>query len=163
MKNKNHLPILGVGPIYVAVVVILTIVAVILGQMEFLCYGKIYILMIPSVIIGVLMIVLGIYLWHGSVFRTKISNEISSNRLVTSGVYSLCRNPLYLAFMLVCTGVLLISGNVFFYPLFFIYWLFMTVLMKRTEEKWLENLYGEEYTEYCRKVNRCIPWVTKKQ
>jgi protein-S-isoprenylcysteine O-methyltransferase Ste14 len=30
----------------------------------------------------------------------------------------------------------------------------MTVLMRATEEKWLKNLYGEEYEEYCRQVNQ---------
>lgn len=30
--------------------------------------------------------------------------------------------------------------------------------MKQTEEKWLENLYGEAYVEYCREVNRAIPF-----
>ncbi len=56
-------------------------------------------------------------------------------------------------------GALLISGNLFFCPLFLFYWIFMTVLMKCTEEKWLKNLYGREYEEYCRRVNRCIPWL----
>ena len=58
-------------------------------------------------------------------------------------------------------GVLMIAGNLFFLPLFFFYWVFMTVLMKCTEEWWLKRLYGREYKEYYQKVNRCIPWLTK--
>lgn len=115
-------------------------------------------LKIPSIIIGVLLIIFGIYLWTGAVFRAKVDDGITNNRLVTTGVYALCRNPVYSAFMFFCTGALLISGNVFFYPLFLFYWGFMTVLMKCTEEKWLKNLYGKEYEEYCKRVNRCIPW-----
>ena len=34
-------------------------------------------------------------------------------------------------------------------------------LLKNTEEKWLEELYGQEYIDYCKKVNRCIPWFPK--
>ncbi|MBQ8782092.1 MAG: isoprenylcysteine carboxylmethyltransferase family protein, partial [Oscillospiraceae bacterium] len=68
------------------------------------------------------------------------------------------RNPIYSAFMFFCTGALFISGNVFFYPLFFFYWGFMTVLVINTEEKWLEEVCGDEYIEYKKKVNRCIPW-----
>ena len=37
----------------------------------------------------------------------------------------------------------------------------MTVLMRAAVEKWLKNLYGEEYEEYCRQVNRCRPWFRK--
>ena len=40
----------------------------------------------------------------------------------------------------------------------FVFWGFMTVLMKHTEEKWLRRTFGQPYDEYCKKVNRCIPW-----
>lgn len=33
--------------------------------------------------------------------------------------------------------------------------------MISTEEKWLLDLYGEEYAEYKKNVNRCIPWFPK--
>ena len=35
-------------------------------------------------------------------------------------------------------------------------------LMKATEEKWLSDLYGSEYGEYCKRVNRCWPWLPVK-
>lgn len=35
---------------------------------------------------------------------------------------------------------------------------FMTVALINSEEKWLLGLYGEEYAEYKKNVNRCIPW-----
>ena len=63
--------------------------------------------------------------------------------------------------MIACTGVILIAGNPWFFPLPLLYWLFMTVLMQATEEKWLRNLYGKEYEDYCRRVNRCWPWPLK--
>lgn len=44
----------------------------------------------------------------------------------------------------------------------FIDWLIMTTVLKNTEEKWLINLYGEEYAEYKKHVNRCMPWKRKK-
>lgn len=148
----------GVGPIYGAVIIAVTITAVIERHTAFFESGIIQELKIPSIIIGVLLIIFGIYLWTGAVFHAKVDDGITNNRLVTTGVYALCRNPIYSAFMFLCTGALLISGNVFFYPLFLFYWGFMTVLMKCTEEKWLKNLYGKEYEEYCKRVNRCIPW-----
>lgn len=159
MENKKHLPMYGVGPIYGAVIIAATVAAVIAGHNTLFEKGIIKGLKIPSVIIGMLLIIFGLYLWHGAVFRARVDDGIINNKLVTTGVYSLVRNPIYSAFMLFCTGALFISGNVFFYPLFFFYWFFMTVLMKCTEEKWLKNLYGREYEEYCRKVNRCIPWL----
>ena len=161
MNNKEHLPMYGIGPIYGGVSIAVTVAAVILGQQEFSESGKIVILKIPSLIIGILLIVFGVYLWYSAVFRAKVDDGIMQNKLVTTGVYGIVRNPIYSAFMLFCTGALFISGNVFFYPLFFFYWSFMTVLVINTEEKWLEDVCGEEYIEYKKSVNRCIPWKKK--
>jgi protein-S-isoprenylcysteine O-methyltransferase Ste14 len=39
----------------------------------------------------------------------------------------------------------------------------MTVVLKNTEEKWLLDLYGKEYEEYKKRVNRCIPFRSKNR
>ena len=153
----------GVGPIYGAVIIAVTVIAVIAGKSKVFEAGRVNFLKTPLLIIGILLIVFGLYLWAGALFQSKIDSHIVENRLATIGVYGLVRNPIYSAFMFFCTGALMIAGNLFFLPLFFFYWIFMTVLMKCTEEKWLKNLYGKEYEEYCRRVNRCIPWFPKKQ
>ena len=41
---------------------------------------------------------------------------------------------------------------------FFINWLILTIVLINTEEKWLLDLYGNEYAEYKKRVNRLIPW-----
>ena len=151
----------GVGPIYGAVIIAVTVIAVIAGKSKVFEAGRVNFLKTPLLIIGILLIVFGLYLWAGALFQSKIDSHIVENRLATIGVYGLVRNPIYSAFMFFCTGALMIAGNLFFLPLFFFYWIFMTVLMKCTEEKWLKNLYGKEYEEYCRRVNRCIPWIPK--
>lgn len=163
MKDKGHLPMYGVGPVYVASIIAVTFAAVIIGQQDMLEAGKISALKIPFLIIGTLLIIFGIFLWAGAVFNSNIDSGITENKLVTGGVYSLCRNPIYTAFMFFCTGALFISGNIFFLPLFFIYWIFMTALVKNTEEKWLLELYGKEYSDYCKRVNRCIPFPKSRR
>ena len=65
--------------------------------------------------------------------------------------------------ILVKIVLLMIYGNLWLLILPVLYWLFLTVLMKCTEEKWLKNLYGVEYEEYCWRVNRCIPWFPKNR
>ena len=42
-----------------------------------------------------------------------------------------------------------------------IHHIWMTVILVRTEEKWLYDLYGEDYKHYCKKVNRLIPWLPR--
>lgn len=63
---------------------------------------------------------------------------------------------------MMCTGVLLIVHNLWLLILPFIFWITMTIMLVNSEEKWLMDLYGQEYIDYCKKVNRCIPWFSRK-
>lgn len=162
MKKYEHLPIFGIGPIYVISILFPTLVAVILGNLPVFSSGKLQILRIPFVIIGALLIILSAFIWIQAVIISKLDENIKKNHLVTSGIYAWVRNPIYSAFMILCTGVLLVAGNVWFFILPFIYLWLLTVLLKHTEEKWLLDRYGDAYVEYCKKVNRCLPWIPKK-
>ena len=164
MENmeKGHLPILGVGPLYVVTIILMTIISITLSAtgiipvITFANFQWIFIL------IGILCFIIGITLWLKAVIIDRLDAHIIKNELVTTGVYAYVRNPVYSAFMFVCTGVLMIYGNLILLLLPIIYWGFMTVLMKLTEEKWLEDLYGKEYVQYRQRVNRCIPWKGKE-
>ena len=160
--KKDHLPILGVGPLYVITIVLLTIISIFLSATRFIPVITFTNMRWIFILIGILCFIIGITLWLKAVIIDRLDTHIIKNELVTTGVYAYVRNPVYSAFMFVCTGVLMIYGNLVLLLLPIIYWGFMTVLMKSTEEKWLEDLYGQEYIQYLQRVNRCIPWKGKK-
>ena len=160
--KKDHLPILGVGPLYVITIVLITIIGIFLSATRFIPVITFTNMRWIFILIGILCFAIGITLWLRAVIIDRLDEHIIKNELVTTGVYAYVRNPVYSAFMFVCTGVLLIYGNLVLLLLPIIYWGFMTVLMKSTEEKWLEDLYGQEYIQYLQRVNRCIPWKRKK-
>ncbi|WP_066926243.1 methyltransferase family protein [Murdochiella massiliensis] len=162
MKKYDHLPIFGVGPVYVVSILLPTLGAVLLRDHPALASGKLSAQRIPLMSITVLFIILSVFIWIQAVIVSKLDENIKKNHLVTSGVYAWARHPVYSAFMLLCTGMLFIVGNAWFFILPFVYWGLLTVLMKHTEEKWLEERYGKAYKEYCRRVNRCWPWMPKK-
>ena len=62
----------------------------------------------------------------------------------------------------ILTGGLLVC-NLWLLILPPLWWLAMTLLVTHTEEKWLTEYYGKEYLDYCRRVNRCIPWLPKNK
>lgn len=157
-EKKKHLPMYGVGPIYVAVIIGLTVLGIVLSIRNMIPLIRYKGISVVMLILGIGLVVYGIYLWYAAVIKDKIDDGIVNNRLVTTGIYAQVRNPIYSAFLITCTGVLLIYGNILLLCLPFLYWFFLTVLMRSTEEKWLRELYGKEYEEYCRSVNRCIPW-----
>lgn len=160
--KKNHLPILGVGPMYVITIILMTVISIILSTTRMIPIITFTNIRLIFVLIGILCFIIGITLWLKAVIIDRLDAHIIKNELVTTGVYAYVRNPVYSAFMFVCTGVLLIYGNLVLLVLPIIYWGFMTVLMKLTEEKWLEDLYGKEYVQYRQRVNRCIPWKRKE-
>lgn len=162
MKKGEHLPMYGVGPIYVYVIAAMTLAAVLMRDLPAFVSGRLESAHTLLIVLGVILIAVGIALWIYAVPVSKIDDGIRENRLVTTGAYALVRNPIYSAAMIACTGVLLIVGNAWFFVLPLVYWFFMTALMKATEEKWLRDLYGKEYEDYCKRVNRCWPWFPKR-
>lgn len=158
MKSQEFkMPAFGVGPMYVFTCLILTIVALCLHFKGYLYQGEVNKGKIIFIIAGILLILFGIYLWLQAVIVEKINKKVKEKKLITSGVYSFVRNPVYSAFIFIFTGSLLLTANYFLLILPFILWAFLTILMKNTEEKWLKNEFGKEYEIYLKEVNRVIP------
>ena len=163
MNGKSeHLPIYGPGPAYVAIIVMLTAAAIALSALGVIPVIGAGAASTPLRVLGVACVVGGVVLWVAAVKGAAIDDGIIENRLVTQGVYSVVRNPIYSAFTLACAGAILIYGNLWLLVLLPAFWVFLTLLMKATEEKWLSNLYGQEYEDYCACTNRCIPWFPKR-
>lgn len=160
-KSGRQLPLYGVGPVFGAVIVILTLVGIYLDS-EFIV-PKLTIMAIDSYVpaIGVVFIVLSIVLYLQGAFFSKLDTHIKENELVTTGVYSCVRNPIYSAILFLSIGVLLLYKNLVLLIFPVIGWVFLTILMRCTEEKWLEEVYGEEYLNYKKHVNRCIPFFPR--
>lgn len=162
MKQWQQLPMYGVGPAYVAVVLALTGLGVALSASGATASGKVPGLRVPFAVLGTALIAAGAWFWCGAVFCARVGAHIKNHTLVTSGVYAWVRNPIYSAFLMACTGALLWAGDLWLLGLPAVFWLFLTVLMKHTEEKWLLERFGQAYADYCRRVNRCIPWFPRR-
>ena len=160
---KKHLPIFGIGPILCFPMAVISAIAIFLsvrGLVPFVIENEI--IKIVFNVIGVLLIIEGLICFFGADFKGGLKQSIKSNKLKTNGSYSFVRNPCYGVYFLGCTGALMFSHNVLLLILPVLFWIEMTIVLKNTEEKWLKDLYGQEYIDYCKRVNRCIPWFPKK-
>ena len=159
-ENQEHLPVMGVGPVCIAIMIAFTAAGIALVKFNMLTSG--YVggggITVLFVIAGILCIAGGIILWYAAVFSAKIDITIKSNRLETGGVYAIVRNPIYSAFLFICIGALLFCRNWYVLILPPLFWAYLTVFMKLTEERWLSERFGEEYKAYSKRVNRFIPW-----
>ena len=154
--DENHLPVYGIGPYLVLTIGIITITSSILSFAHLIPIYQIKELNMVFLILGAILIVLGITFWISAVLISKINAEVESNNLVTTGIYAYVRHPIYAAFFYIAVGLILISQNVVLFVLPIFFRAFLTVAMKRTEEKWLIERYDDEYRNYSKKVNRFI-------
>lgn len=161
VKEDQKLPMYGIGPYLALSMVLLTAAAIILCNYIF----KIGILNGVWAwlfrIAGFFFFILGTVIWFTGALNSGMDDNIADNKLKTDGIYAWVRNPMYTGIWFVVTGISLLWHNIFLIPVFFINWTVMTAVLKRTEEKWLLDLYGDEYSEYMARVNRCIPWKSK--
>ena len=79
------------------------------------------------------------------------SVEARASELVTAGLYSRIRNPIYVFGSILIAGVILWSGNFWFYLAFLVI-IPMQVLRARKEARVLEDTFGDTYREYRRKT-----------
>jgi len=91
-------------------------------------------------------------------FRTTINSvEVDAvSSLVSSGVYSITRNPMYLALLFVLLGWACILSNILAMIVIPMYVLYVTYFQIIPEEIALESKYGDKFTQYKTKVRRWL-------
>ncbi len=88
--------------------------------------------------------------------QTTVKPFEISTALITTSVFGISRNPMYLGMVLILIGIAILMGSLS--PLIVI--VFFTALIElvfvRTEEKMLEQHFGLTWTEYQSKVRKWI-------
>ena len=98
-----------------------------------------------------------IMLSHRALFK---SNE-PPNSLITNGILGYVRNPMYFGILLIYVAFIFLSISLISIGLFVIVFLVYN-WMVNFEEEILENMFGEQYLEYKKKVPKFIPNPFKK-
>ena len=103
----------------------------------------------PRFWIGMTLAVVGISLWV--LARIQLGSSFSvgaqARRLVTTGVYSIFRNLIYLFGVIGVLGLLIALGNWIVVVLFLLFYSYQIPRIRR-EEKVLEAAFGESYRRY---------------
>ena len=79
-----------------------------------------------------------------------------TSSLVTTGIYRISRNPMYLGFLLILSGWAIYLGNWVTWILLPTYVAYMNYFQIQPEERALINRFGGHFLSYCNKVRR---WV----
>jgi protein-S-isoprenylcysteine O-methyltransferase Ste14 len=91
------------------------------------------------------------------IMRGGRNRRVYADDLVTTGIFSHCRNPLYLGNIFILAGLGIASNSIIFNciatPLFLFFWQAIVF----AEEEFLSAKFGEQYSSYCNNVNRWLP------
>ena len=138
----------------------------------FICLCLVYglshylpILALPSLLIsmykyvalaGVLAALSG--LWEFRKAKTTIdpTKPGKTSHLVSSGIYRITRNPMYLGMVFIIIAAIFKFGNYYGFialPVFIIY---ITQFQIKPEERIIEGIFGEVYVQYKKKVRRWL-------
>jgi protein-S-isoprenylcysteine O-methyltransferase Ste14 len=89
--------------------------------------------------------------------RGGLNKKVHADKLVTGGIFAVCRNPLYLGNAMILCGLLLVCNAPLAYALAGGFFVFAYWCIARTEETFLLDKFGPDYAEYCRRVHSWIP------
>lgn len=91
------------------------------------------------------------------IIRGGKDKKVYAENLVTSGIFSHCRNPLYVGNILMLAGVGVLSNSILYVavvmPLFLL--IYQSIVL--AEENFLRKKFGLQFEQYCKEVNRWLP------
>ncbi|MGO8910713.1 MAG: methyltransferase family protein [Bradyrhizobium sp.] len=79
-----------------------------------------------------------------------------STALVTTGVFALSRNPMYLGMVLILLGVAVLLGTATPFAVVGLFALWLDVRFIRAEERMLAETFGEDWLSYRSRVRRWL-------
>ncbi len=83
--------------------------------------------------------------------------KVYASSLVTTGIFSHCRNPLYVGNILKLAGMGLLANSLIYVSVFIPAFLFIYQAIVLAEENFLRAKFGEEFNTYCQQANRWFP------
>ena len=79
-----------------------------------------------------------------------------TNAIVSSGIYSRTRNPIYVSFMFIVLASAVAANNGWLLLAIVVLFVLLEFGVVRAEERYLSVKFGAEYDEYRRRVRRWI-------
>jgi protein-S-isoprenylcysteine O-methyltransferase Ste14 len=151
---KNKMGRWGVGLIFASMSGILITLFVTLHYAFFESFN----FLVPRIFtrtIGIFLVVLGVIFYIAS--SVQLHTKVKRMKLITDGFYAFSRNPIYSSWILfIIPGIAFILDSVLALLISVFMYIIFRILI-RWEEKYLENVFGEEYIQYKAKTGRIFP------
>ena len=91
------------------------------------------------------------------IIRGGRKRQVYAEKLVQGGIFAHCRNPLYVGNFLILLGIGIASNSVLFLGFGLTFFAFAYWAIILAEENYLRKKFGQEFDDYCARVNRLLP------
>jgi len=91
------------------------------------------------------------------IIRGGRNRQVYAEKLVTGGIFSHCRNPLYVGNLTILLGVGIASNSLLYLCTAIPFFLFAYWAIIAAEEDFLRNKFGQDFDDYCKRANRLLP------
>lgn len=88
--------------------------------------------------------------------RTTVKPFEKSTALIVSGVFTISRHPMYLGMLLILLGIAILMGTLTPLIVVVIFGILMELVFVETEERMLQEQFGERWLAYRSKVRKWI-------
>ena len=102
--------------------------------------------------------------WISGIFLALKSHALvfgenhNQSSLITGGVYSLVRHPMYLGTLLLCLGFVVIIPSLVCLVVWIIFFIFFDKMVAY-EENYLLKIFGQDYLDYQNRVSKWVPCI----
>lgn len=96
----------------------------------------------------------------GTSWRIRVDDS-EKTELVTHGMFSLSRNPIYFGMLVVGLGFLVLVQHVAMLICYVLAYFGIDLQVRKIEEPHLKRVFGSAYEEYTRRINRYVPWLPR--
>jgi protein-S-isoprenylcysteine O-methyltransferase Ste14 len=156
----NKLNYLGIGPKIGGVTIPLLAITIFISlkykQLFSIYSGESRLMMY----LGILLVISGLILYFSTL--PLLLKGLKETKLITTGAYALCRNPLYAAFILfLLPGIGLIMNSWIVLSICFLAYLLFKINI-RSEYLEMKNIFGDEYKKYSEATPELFPLSLKK-
>ncbi len=115
-----------------------------------------YAIAIAVALAGTSAVLLGAFSFRRASTTLNPLHPEAASSLVTTGIYRVTRNPMYLGFALVLLAWAVLLGNALAFVLVPAFALYMNRFQIEPEERALSTMFGAEFAAYQRRVRRWL-------
>jgi protein-S-isoprenylcysteine O-methyltransferase Ste14 len=105
---------------------------------------------------GILVALAGIWEFRKAKTTINPTKPEKASFLVSSGVYRVTRNPMYLGMLFIIIAAVFKLGNYYGLIALVFFILYLTQFQIKPEERIIEGIFGDEYVRYKSKVRRWL-------